>query len=551
MNISQVYAIIFVTMTFSGVLALFSNHISTHATFPVNRFVLTWFEDFNTDQIDENVWNFNIGDGCPDLCGWGNAELQYYRRENVFIENGNLVIEARKEPFTDPETGKTYEYTSARIDTIGKLAITPPARIEVRAKLPSGKGIWPAIWMLGKEWSLLNVRAWPSCGEIDIVELIGSEPDVVHGTVHAPYCYGGRGVTSLYRLPRGFNFSQDYHVFALEWTEDYIAWFVDGQLFHIVTKREFQRKGCTWVFDKPFHLLLNIAVGGYWPGKPDDTTPFPARMYVDYIKVYKVLEPDPLLSQTDDSDNEILVRTRGWPSVSIEKIVNGGFNNPFNKDNNPLLNPDDWFLEGNISVLEDVTASNGVLALTIKPGLESEALIGISQLVWLRQGVDYEVRVKAWSTQRLNVTLEASLPSIPRRPYYSQVFSLNNVPELVRINYSHSAIGGNVVQLTLWIHVNPGLDEKTVVYFDEVEICPIEACPSIWVTETMQATIEKITETIPLSQAVSTTMITPLSEINILPSHQPRGLPIGVLGILSALAVLITGALILRFKVKK
>ncbi|MEM4623541.1 MAG: glycoside hydrolase family 16 protein [Desulfurococcaceae archaeon] len=383
------------------------------------------------------------------------------------------------------------------------------------------------------------------------MELIGSEPDVVHGTVHAPYCYGGRGVTSLYRLPRGFNFSQDYHVFALEWTEDYIAWFVDGQLFHIVTKREFQRKGCTWVFDKPFHLLLNIAVGGYWPGKPDDTTPFPARMYVDYIKVYKVLEPDPLLSQTDDSDNEILVRTRGWPSVSIEKIVNGGFNNPFNKDNNPLLNPDDWFLEGNISVLEDVTASNGVLALTIKPGLESEALIGISQLVWLRQGVDYEVRVKAWSTQRLNLTLEASLPSIPRRPYYSQVFSLNNVPELVRINYSHSAIGGNVVQLTLWIHVNLGLDEKTVVYFDEVEICPIEACPSTWVTETMQTTIEKITETIPLSQAVSTTMTTPLSEINILPSHQPRGLPIGVLGILSALAVLITGALILRFKVKK
>ncbi|MEM2078891.1 MAG: glycoside hydrolase family 16 protein [Thermosphaera sp.] len=551
MNAIQAYAIILAAMAVPGALALLSNHISAHATLPADRFELTWLEDFNDNQIDENVWNFNIGDGCPDLCGWGNAELQYYRRENAFIENGNLVIEARREPFTDPETGGTYEYTSARLDTIGKLAITPPARIEVRAKLPLGRGVWPAIWMLGEEWSLSNVRAWPSCGEIDIVELIGSEPDVVHGTVHAPYCYGGRGVTSRYRLPRGFDFSQDYHVFALEWTGDYIAWFVDGQLYHVVTKREFQSKGCTWVFDKPFHLLLNIAVGGYWPGKPDNTTPFPARMYVDYIKVYKVLEPDPLLSQTDDSDNEILVRTRGWPSVSLERIVNGDFVMPVNKDNSPLLNPDDWFLEGNISVLEDVKTSGGVLTVTIKPGLESETLIGLSQLLWVRQNVDYEVRVKAWSNQILNLTLEISLPSIPRKTYYSSVLELKEAPELFRAKYSHSALSGNVVQLTLWIHAKPGLTESQLVHLDEVEICPVEACPAPPVTETTETTTREDSETTTQPPTTTTTVTTPPPETTLPPLQQPQRFPVEIVGIVSALVALLAGALLLKFKRKR
>ncbi|MCD6300869.1 MAG: glycoside hydrolase family 16 protein, partial [Staphylothermus sp.] len=139
------------------------------------------FMDFNESTIDESIWNFNIGNGCPNLCGWGNNELEYYTRDNAFIENGNLVIEARKEQYVDPATGNIYQYTSARLDTIGKLKITPPARIEVRAKLPKGKGLWPAIWLIGEEWSLNNTKAWPSCGEIDIMELVGHEPDTVHG----------------------------------------------------------------------------------------------------------------------------------------------------------------------------------------------------------------------------------------------------------------------------------------------------------------------------------------------------------------------------------
>jgi len=162
---------------------------------------LVWSEEFEEGVIDESTWNFNIGDGCEyELCGWGNNELQYYRRENAFIENGSLVIEARREIFVDESTGKVFNYTSARLDTVGKFKIQY-GYIEVRAKLPSGKGLWPAIWMLGEEWSLNNTKAWPSCREIDIMELIGSDPTIVYGTVHAPFCYGGRGVGSSFKLP--------------------------------------------------------------------------------------------------------------------------------------------------------------------------------------------------------------------------------------------------------------------------------------------------------------------------------------------------------------
>lgn len=445
---------------------------------PAGRLQLIWLEDFEGDAINESLWNFNIGDGCPNLCGWGNAELQYYRRENAFVENGSLVIEARKELFIDRTTGKTYNYTSARLDTIGKFKISPPARIEVRARLPLGKGIWPAIWMLGEEWSLENASAWPSCGEIDIVELIGSEPDVVYGTVHAPYCYGSRGVGSRFRLPAGQDFSQGYHVFALEWTQDYIAWFVDGQLFHVITRAEFQRRGCAWAFDKPFHLVLNIAVGGYWPGKPDDTTPFPARMVIDYIKVYRVLQPDPLLMENEDSDNELLSRTIGWPKAPFEKIANGGFEEPVDPNNSPLVDPSKWYIRGDRSALGGLSVSEGVLELSVVPGSGSEK-VGLSQMIWLRQGAEYEIRLKGWGDRRVNITVEISLPALPPKEYYTKSFELSEEPALYRLFYAHPLTGSNIVELTIWIRAAPGAGEEVRVYFDEIVICPVSSCPPL------------------------------------------------------------------------
>lgn len=504
--------------------------------FSKSRFQLIWHEEFNTDKIDESVWNFNIGDGCPDLCGWGNAELQYYRRENAFIENGNLVIEARKERFTNPMTGTVYEYTSARLDTIGKLAITPPARIEIKAKLPLGKGLWPAIWMLGEEWSLQNVKAWPECGEIDIIELIGSEPDIVHGTVHAPFCYGARGVGSWFRLPAGKDFSQDYHVFAIEWTEDYIAWFVDDQLYHIVSKREFQRRGCIWVFDKPFHIVVNIAVGGYWPGKPDETTPFPARLWIEYIKVYRVLEPNQILSQIDNSDNELLAKSRGWPKVSFEKIVNGDFERLVNKDNNPLINPDDWFLSGELSIIESLTIEDGVLTLVLKNELGRNVSIGLSQLVWIRQNVEYELRMKAWSSSTIDITLEILLPTIPSKTYFSQVIELKESQELYRTRYYHSYTGGNVIELIIWFNLRPEITGKVYIYLDEIELCPVDTCPYIPDIENATSTLlTTISTQIDQVNTTSAEHIKPLQEI-----------PVGILFAVSILIVSIASFLVLK-----
>lgn len=433
---------------------------------------LIWYEEFDVDQLNESIWNFNVGDGCPNLCGWGNAELQYYRRENAFIESGNLIIEARKEIFVDPETGKTYNYTSARLDTIEKFKITPPARIEIKAKLPQGKGLWPAIWMLGDGWTLENYRAWPSCGEIDIMELIGSEPGVVHGTIHAPYCYGGRGVSSYYRLPKGKDFSQDYHIFAIEWTDEYIVWFVDDQVYHIVTRKEFESNGCIWVFNKPFHLVLNLAVGGYWPGKPDEFTLFPARMYIDYIKVYRIQISNTIYLDNYDSDNEIMAKTRGWPYVSYESLLNDGFDEPVDFDNAPFLNPDDWYFIGNLQLLDRSKSmvSNSVLKLCLKPISNEITDVGLGQMIWIRQNTTYIITIKAWSSTIVDLTLGLYLPSLPRKSYFSTIIKLNTTPSEFTIIYEHPIFGGNVLELILYLG---GYGDKYIdVYVDAVKITP-------------------------------------------------------------------------------
>jgi beta-glucanase (GH16 family) len=471
-----------------------------------NRYTLIWFEDFNEPVINESVWNFNIGDGCPNLCGWGNRELQYYRRENAFIENGNLVIEARRERFVDPYTGKEYSYTSARLDTIGKLRITPPVRIEIRAKLPRGRGLWPALWLLGEEWSLQNVRAWPSCGEIDIMELLGHQPDVVYGTVHAPYCYGSRGVHSQFRLPAGMDFSQDYHVFGVEVTSDYIVWFVDDQVYHIVTRGEFERLGCVWVFDKSFHLIVNIAVGGYWPGNPDESTPFPARMYIDWIKVFRVNEPTySFTANISDSDNELLTRTRGFPSATLERIVNGDFEDPIILTNTPMDNPDDWYFSGRLDVLdeENTRVENGVLKLVLKPPGPGSAGLKLGQVVWVYQNTSYMIRLRAWSNKPSQLVLRVSLPVYPPRVYAEAVIQLKTEPGYYELRFDNSPWGSNIVEVALLY--NGTLTESLTLYIDRVEICRIDGCEPITESTTPASTSPTTQTTLPETTTSPTT----------------------------------------------
>lgn len=242
---------------------------------------LVWADEF--DQPDGSRphagwWTYDLGGG-----GWGNNELQTYtaRTNNCRIENGCLVIEARRETYTGTD-GITRQYTSARLKTQGRLAWRF-GRIEARIRLPRGQGLWPAFWMLGTNFPSVG---WPACGEIDIMENIGREPGTVHGTVHGPGYSGGDGIGGRYVLPGGGAFADDFHVFGVEWEPGRIRWFVDNTLYFTVSPASLP-SGSSWVFDQPFFLILNVAVGGRWPGNPDETTVFPQVMQVDYVRVYQ------------------------------------------------------------------------------------------------------------------------------------------------------------------------------------------------------------------------------------------------------------------------
>lgn len=233
---------------------------------------LVWSDEFDGaagTAPDPNKWVYDLGAG-----GWGNQELENYTdtRENSYLDgSGNLVIESRQ-----PTPG---QYTSARLKTQTKFAVEY-GKIQARIKLPAGQGIRPAFWMLG------TGGAWPDSGEIDIMENIGREPDMAHGTVHGPGYSGGKGIGQSYSLLAGQRFADDFHVFAVEWAENSIQFFVDDHLYHTVTPGSIP-KGAAFVFNHPFFLLLNVAVGGSWPGNPDATSSFPQQMLVDYVRVYQ------------------------------------------------------------------------------------------------------------------------------------------------------------------------------------------------------------------------------------------------------------------------
>lgn len=241
---------------------------------------LTWSDEFNGANgsvPDPTKWTLVTGGN-----GWGNDELEYYtaRLENAHIEDGNLVITALKEDYTDTK-GVTRNYTSARMQTMGKFA-QAYGRFEARIKIPYGQGIWPAFWMLGAD---MPTAHWPGAGEVDIMENIGREPGTVHGTIHGPGYSGSKGIGAPYSLPSG-RFADDYHVFAIEWEPNQIRFYVDDHLYETRTPADLPA-GTKWVYDHPFYILLNCAVGGRWPGNPDATSTFPQKMLIDYVRVYK------------------------------------------------------------------------------------------------------------------------------------------------------------------------------------------------------------------------------------------------------------------------
>jgi beta-glucanase (GH16 family) len=233
---------------------------------------IVWHDEFDEPTLDTAMWAQETGGD-----GWGNAELEFYTDHgaNARVENGQLVLEARRESLG----GRNY--TSARLKTrIDAGGAWRYGRIEARIQIPRGQGLWPAFWMLGDNCPQVG---WPGCGEIDIMENIGKEPRLVHGTVHGPGYSGAQGVTSSFSLTSGA-FADDFHVFAVEWEPDTIRWYVDDSLYRTITPGSLPGR---WVYDHPFFIILNVAVGGYWPGGPDSTTVFPQTMRVDYVRVYQ------------------------------------------------------------------------------------------------------------------------------------------------------------------------------------------------------------------------------------------------------------------------
>lgn len=232
---------------------------------------LAWSDEFTTNYINTNNWSYDIGGS-----GWGNNELEYYTNsnKNAYSTGGYLVIEARK------ETMGTNNYTSARMISKDKKTFTY-GRIDFRAKLPKGQGVWPALWMLGNN---IGTTPWPACGEIDIMELLGHEPQKTYGTIHWGAAGGGSThIGGNYSLS-SLTFNDKFHLFSLKWEADKMTFLIDDVPFFTANKSQVNGN---YPFDKPFFFIMNVAVGGNWPGNPDATTVFPQRMIVDYVRVFQ------------------------------------------------------------------------------------------------------------------------------------------------------------------------------------------------------------------------------------------------------------------------
>jgi beta-glucanase (GH16 family) len=217
------------------------------------------------------LWSYNIGNNN----GWGNNELEYYtdRPQNIKVEDGMLKITALKESYMGSG------YTSARILTKGKFE-QKYGRIEARIKMPWGKGLWPAFWMLGANSDTVS---WPQCGEVDIMEYLGNNPTSIFGTVHGPGYSGANAISKNFSFTNN-RFDTDFHVFGIEWGENYINYYVDDVLYNQITPKDVKGE---WVFNQPFYIILNMAVGGSFPGSPNSETTFPQSMLVDYVRVYQ------------------------------------------------------------------------------------------------------------------------------------------------------------------------------------------------------------------------------------------------------------------------
>ncbi len=347
-----------------GMLFLLTIILILPATLQAQTWQLVWHDEFLGDEIDLTKWSHEVNGQ-----GGGNNELQYYtaRDTNSFIENGNLVIQALQEQYTGPDG--TRQYTSARMRTKFK-GDWLYGRFEMRAKLPTDQGLWPAFWLLPTDW---EYGGWAASGEIDVMETVGYSPNQVHGTIH----YGGSWPNNVHSGGSKFlssgTFSDDYHVFAMEWEPGEFRWYLDGEHYHTETSWFTTAASFPAPFDKRFHILLNVAVGGDWPGSPNATTTFPERMYVDYVRVFQDNNAAPSVAITHPANNatfnageNLTIETEASdPDGSVSKVefmqgdgvIGEAVSAPYNLPVNNLA-------AGSYTLRARVTDNNGLTSLS-------------------------------------------------------------------------------------------------------------------------------------------------------------------------------------------
>lgn len=345
---------------------------------------LLWNDEFEDAQINMDNWSYDI----PTNGRW-NGEIQSYTENNAFIKDGALIIEARKEPITEAD-GKIFDFSSGKLITKGKQNWTY-GRIEIKAKLPIGQGIWPALWMMPEDEA--HYGTWPVCGEIDIMEFLGSKPDEVHGTVH----YGDphKQIQGTYTLKPDQSFVDDYHVYTIEWQPGKIDWYLDDELYHTATNWYSKNSGIgeefpyPAPFDQNFYLIMNISIGGGWPGNPDETTQFPQQMSVDYVRVY------------EKDKYEVTVKTEAIELPAREPLDNGNYiyNGSFESSNFEVE-----VLEGESKVVDEWTffqgplgksickIEDGIMHVQIENGGEADYSVQVFQTpILLKKDATYQV----------------------------------------------------------------------------------------------------------------------------------------------------------------
>lgn len=350
---------------------------------------LVFIDEFDGTEINMDNWSFDHPEN-----GRYNGEIQSYTDENAWVEDGKLIIEARDEQFTEPD-GEVYDYTSSKLITKGKQSWTY-GKIEVNAKMPEGQGMWPAIWMMPEDEPFYGT--WPVGGEIDIMEMIGHEPDRVHGNIHYGDPKGEDPKT--YYLPEGESFADSFHLYTLEWEPGEIRWYIDGELYHTAnnwhSKHPSNADDFAYPapFDQDFFLILNISVGGGWPGNPDESTSFPQQMLVDYVKVYQKDEY-PVREKPEQSEED---------SEGREPLEDGNYiyNGNFNSDKAEIQgipnvpNTDYWTFGTDGGGSANLHVENDVLHLgIINGGNVSHGVQLFQSPVRLEQGARYKASFKA------------------------------------------------------------------------------------------------------------------------------------------------------------